>query len=63
MQLRTTVLTARTHDVIVLGGGTAGCLPLTFQRYLRADRAGQAAQEWARLGIVRSMALPQPSPG
>lgn len=35
----------------------------TVQRYLRADRAGQAAQEWARLGIVRSMALPQPSPG
>lgn len=39
---------AESCDVIVLGGGTAGCLPLTFQRYLRDDRAGQAAQEWAR---------------
>jgi len=28
--------------------GTAGCLPLTFQRYLRDHRAGRAAEEWSR---------------
>lgn len=40
---------AESCDAIVLSGGTAGCLPLTFQRNLRADPAGQDAQEWARL--------------
>jgi len=44
------------HSGAVAGGslmGTAGCLPLTFQRYLRDYGAGHAGKEWKQFAPVR----------
>lgn len=47
MQLRTTVLTARTHDVIVLGGGTAGVVAA-----IQAGRAGATTLLVEKTGML-----------